>query len=532
LVILALGIPLGVALFAALPPPPGRLAVRSDDRARGEAARGGATGGVEGEERAGEDVARTGSRTGRRSAFAPSLRQDPRVVLRVRVGEGERGPEPLLLRGETYDVFDGRAWTRSTAAEAGNEIVPPRPGGWGFVSSGPAAERVVRVRTEDLAGAAPGALPLLAEARRVRLLDGLEDAPMRRRGDGAVALAATRSVGAAWETEVAPDRPPRERLASRRSSAEVAPLLTYVQAPPEADALRALAREVTAGAVTAAEQAARLEAWMRGPTFRYALELKVDRSRPVADFVLRGRSGHCWCFASAMTAMMRSLGRPARLALGYRGGDWQDTLREWAVRGTNAHAWCEVWFEGAGWIVYDPTPAAGATTTETTGEEGRGVLARLARFSADDRRWFRERLEELAAQAAGAAVRPAVWAAAVVCAAVGALVLSRRRRARGAAASVGAGPDGPYGRALAALAAAGFARRSAETPAELGRRVGGARPPVAPPLDDLTRLHEAARYGGVEPEVGRMDRAADAVVERLRATPPPSAAVREAPPPG
>jgi len=356
LALLALGLPFGAALFAAFPPPPGRSRT-ADASARGaEASRGAAAGGVEGEDRAGEDVARTGSRTGGRSAFVASLRADPRVVLRVRVGEGERGREPLVLRGETYDLFDGRSWTRSGAADAGTEIVPPRPGGWGFVTSGASSDRVVRVSFLDVTGAPPAALPLVPEARRVRLLEGLETHRMRRRGDGAVALLAPRRPDARWEQEADVALVSREVLPSLRCDRDVAPLTSYAQPPPEAAALAALASTVVGDAPTAAVEAERLEAWLRGPDFRYALEVEADPRRPVADFVLRARSGHCWCFASTMTAMMRSLGRPARLALGYRGGDFLETLGEWAVRGTNAHAWCEVFYEGAGWVPYDPTP--------------------------------------------------------------------------------------------------------------------------------------------------------------------------------
>jgi hypothetical protein len=59
-----------------------------------------------------------------------------------------------------------------------------------------------------------------------------------------------------------------------------------------------------------------------------------------------------------MALMLRLLGIPARVAVGFTSGDWKDGV--WTVTDHNAHAWVEVWFKGWGWLAFDPTPGRGA----------------------------------------------------------------------------------------------------------------------------------------------------------------------------
>lgn len=93
---------------------------------------------------------------------------------------------------------------------------------------------------------------------------------------------------------------------------------------------------------------------------------------PIEDFVTRNRSGHCEYFASALALMLRSQGIPARLVIGFRGGEWNPLSSFFDVRQLHAHAWVEAYLEpnqipdsqrlagvvlhhGA-WLVLDSTP--------------------------------------------------------------------------------------------------------------------------------------------------------------------------------
>ena len=73
-------------------------------------------------------------------------------------------------------------------------------------------------------------------------------------------------------------------------------------------------------------------------------------------FVETNKQGTDEQFVAAFTLMARSLGARARVAVGYLLADSQET-----VTTADARAWPEVWFEGIGWIAFDPVP----TTTVT-----------------------------------------------------------------------------------------------------------------------------------------------------------------------
>ena len=97
---------------------------------------------------------------------------------------------------------------------------------------------------------------------------------------------------------------------------------------------------------------------------------------PLADFVLRGKRGYCQHFAGAMALMLRFLGVPARVAVGFTGGSRRDGV--WKVTDHDAHAWVEVWFDGWGWLPFDPTPGRGTLSqTYTTASDSAAAALRL-----------------------------------------------------------------------------------------------------------------------------------------------------------
>ncbi|MEM9295594.1 MAG: transglutaminase domain-containing protein [Planctomycetota bacterium] len=91
----------------------------------------------------------------------------------------------------------------------------------------------------------------------------------------------------------------------------------------------------------------------------YALENPSSRGQdPVIEFLFEARRGHCELFASAMTALCRSVGIPARVATGYRASEFNTVGGYFTVRERHAHAWAEVDLgRGHGWLAIDPTPA-------------------------------------------------------------------------------------------------------------------------------------------------------------------------------
>ena len=126
--------------------------------------------------------------------------------------------------------------------------------------------------------------------------------------------------------------------------------------------LEDLARDVTDGARSNFERAVQLQQWFRvDGGFVYSIERSDDGNgtEQLERFLGTGedsRVGYCEQFSAAMALMARTIGIPARVAVGFlrpeRDGD------EWVYSSHDLHAWPELYFEGAGWLRFEPTPAA------------------------------------------------------------------------------------------------------------------------------------------------------------------------------
>ncbi|MGH8748037.1 MAG: transglutaminase TgpA family protein [Burkholderiales bacterium] len=98
--------------------------------------------------------------------------------------------------------------------------------------------------------------------------------------------------------------------------------------------------------------------FLRVGGYVYTLEpprLGVDS---VDEFLFDTKAGFCEHFASAFVFLMRAAGVPARVVIGYQGGDVNPVDRIVTVRQSDAHAWAEVYLRARGWVRVDPTAAA------------------------------------------------------------------------------------------------------------------------------------------------------------------------------
>ena len=92
------------------------------------------------------------------------------------------------------------------------------------------------------------------------------------------------------------------------------------------------------------------------------LEYSQDISAPppgvdgLEHFLFREQAGYSEYFGSAMTVMLRAAGVPARMAVGYLPGEYNDELGAFIVRESDLHSWAEAYFPGYGWIPFEPTP--------------------------------------------------------------------------------------------------------------------------------------------------------------------------------
>ena len=120
----------------------------------------------------------------------------------------------------------------------------------------------------------------------------------------------------------------------------------------------ALTRRVTGNARTPYAKALALQQFFR-TNFTYDLSVPAGHSDSALDrFLFERRRGYCEQFAGAYGVMARLAGLPTRVAVGFTPGEvGADGV--FHVRGLNAHSWPEVYFEGVGWVPFEPTPGRG-----------------------------------------------------------------------------------------------------------------------------------------------------------------------------
>jgi hypothetical protein len=120
----------------------------------------------------------------------------------------------------------------------------------------------------------------------------------------------------------------------------------------------ALARQLAADAATQWEVVARVHRYLLdGGRFRYTTNLPQAGPLPLVDFLLRDRAGYCQHFAGAAALLLRLAGVPTRVVAGFATGVRQRDGR-FTVRDVDAHVWIEVYFQGYGWVAFNPTPPA------------------------------------------------------------------------------------------------------------------------------------------------------------------------------
>jgi transglutaminase-like putative cysteine protease len=326
-----------------------------------------------------------------------TIRDDDTVVMRVYLDDPAwKGPNapPLHFRGIAFDRYENGLWSRSKALRptaggvaTGGEWVYPN------LDASPQrrAERrelahtglrqdiyVEPLDTTVLFGAAT------PRAFRVPLLPTPEPRrPIAPELYGGDEVRQTRAQGIRYEVWSEPTPPPAATLAAARD-ADPQRLATYLVLPPDLPArVGQLARDLTAGAVGPYQKTMRIHDFLQRE-FSYTLEQDTDDDyEPLDYFLFERKKGHCEYFSSAMAVLLREVGVPTRNVNGFLGGEWNEYGGYLAVRGGDAHSWVEIWFDGAGWVTWDPTPSASLERRSGFGDRIRRLFDTLKL------RWFK-----------------------------------------------------------------------------------------------------------------------------------------------
>jgi transglutaminase-like putative cysteine protease len=170
-------------------------------------------------------------------------------------------------------------------------------------------------------------------------------------------------------TKLALDLSGAELARAPRVQGAVSPDFTLVPGdlPP---VVLQITRQVTEGYATPYQRAVALQNWFREDG-NFTYDINVPEGTGTQDLVgfltegPEGRIGYCEQFASAMAAMARTIGIPARVAVGFLSPESIGTNR-WEYSAHDMHAWPELYFPGSGWVRFEPTPAAGPRGSLTT----------------------------------------------------------------------------------------------------------------------------------------------------------------------
>ncbi|MFC5234062.1 transglutaminase TgpA family protein [Pseudonocardia zijingensis] len=147
-----------------------------------------------------------------------------------------------------------------------------------------------------------------------------------------------------------------------------------------------IAREVIGNAGPGFDRVFAIQNWFAGPGSQFTYSLQTapgSGDDALVEFLTVGRTGYCEQFASAMAVMLRTVGVPARVAIGFTAG--VDNGGDRTVSTSDAHAWVEAWFPRIGWTAFDPTPLTdGRRIDPPYVEEAQAELAQRENAEAED----------------------------------------------------------------------------------------------------------------------------------------------------
>ncbi|MFF3374422.1 DUF3488 and DUF4129 domain-containing transglutaminase family protein [Streptomyces sp. NPDC002680] len=281
---------------------------------------------------------------------------EDRQVMSVR--NSTEDTQDLYLRIVSLDSFDGTAWKPS---QRHIQDVPDKfPTPLGLSADVRRTEITTTISAADWY--AQDWLPMPYPATGVKIDGSWRFEPV---GRTLVGDHGQNTRGARYTVTSLDVQPTAEQLAE---APEPDPALVreFTQVPESLPAIVArTAREVTAGSTNAYEQAVKLQDWFSvSGGFRYDTQVQVGSgSNAIAKF-LRDKEGFCVHFSFAMASMARTLGIPARVAVGFAPGTPEpDGTVSVGLR--DAHAWPELYFEGVGWTRFEPTPTRGSVPEYT-----------------------------------------------------------------------------------------------------------------------------------------------------------------------
>jgi hypothetical protein len=271
-------------------------------------------------------------------------------LLRVRTDD----PEPFYLRLTTLDLFRrNQGWTQSALeARAGSRVTQGIARDPGLAPDAPGRPVTTTVEVRGLTDSRY--LPVYPNVRAVDVDGDWRYEPVTQTVFSV--RRSTRDLGYTLRSFAVDFRP--ELLASAPPLPADSPVTLRFAAAGRDPRVQAVVDRVVGAARTPYEKALALNAYFAPSNgFRYSLATRQGTTGDdLLDFLAQ-KEGYCEQYASALAYMARLAGLPARVAIGFTRGQRRDGY--WSIGSKDAHAWVEVYFQGLGWVPFDPTPLGG-----------------------------------------------------------------------------------------------------------------------------------------------------------------------------
>ncbi|HEU5002845.1 MAG TPA: transglutaminaseTgpA domain-containing protein [Actinomycetota bacterium] len=256
--------------------------------------------------------------------------------------------DPVYWRLTSLDQFTGQAWMSSGSYNAASgTLSSPAPG---------ITNTVVR-QSYHIASLGGIWVPAAFKPTRVQ---GLSTSLDQDSQTLIVASGSSLHPGAAYSVTSAAPEPTGDELVAAGAGTPRGAADTALPASTVAE-IRPIVNQVVNGATGAYDQAVAVQDYLRSFTY--------DESVPAGSgtdylytFLTQTKRGYCEQFAGAMAVMLRILGIPSRVAVGFLPGTQGpgiNGLADYTVTGKDAHAWPEAYFSGIGWVAFEPTPRPG-----------------------------------------------------------------------------------------------------------------------------------------------------------------------------
>ncbi len=276
---------------------------------------------------------------------------------------------PAPLRIVTSDVFDGNTWSPSTTPiPKDNKAQNGLPSPPGLTAPVKTVQATTHIKIGDLTETY---LPMPYPAQQVNAKGTwlYDSNTLNVIGDGQT------TQGLDYTVKHLDVEPTAEQLADAPPPVSVSS--QYLSLPKNLPAVISDTAHEIGQTGTPYQQAVRLQRWFRGGDFVYSVTAptgkKSDNGTDAIVNFLTQKRGYCVHFASTMAVMARTLGIPARVAVGFLPGEAKaDGWTE--ITSHDAHAWPELFFEGVGWVRFEPTPRSNATAAPAWTVPPAGVL--------------------------------------------------------------------------------------------------------------------------------------------------------------